>query len=304
MVSYGIGVLFGILSGMTNFMGQVLQKKAINDTPIKERDEALIKSLAKNPLWITGLVMIFVVSAVFAVLGQAVVGAALIPGLTASGLIVLAIGSVKILKEKLKIFEIIAIIALMIGIFLISLSELSIEGSLDYFDDLGFTIRFFIFSIISLGLWFGLFFGGKTVKNRKSIIIALGVGFPYVLNNLWMQPFIISLGSVGKIDFSIINWIVMVLSIIVIVIGNVLGMGHLQHALNQGNASIVVPVQQLPQQIAPVFIFFWVYNLPTPKSSSSYFLITGILLIIITGFLLAKRQSKLEDITIESQNVD
>ena len=195
MVSYGIAVLFGILAGMLNYMGQILQKKAINDTPMEIRATHLMKSLIRNPIWLLGIVFMVAFSTVFLLIAQAVVGGALMPGLMASGFIVLAIGSVMILKESLKLIEIVAIILLIAAITLIGFSGLSIPGSLSYFASISFDYRLGIYSIIFTALWLGLFFTGRKAKKFSSILLTLGTGFPFVVGNIWLQPFIISFGT-------------------------------------------------------------------------------------------------------------
>jgi hypothetical protein len=99
---YFLGILFAILSGLVNYFGQVLQKKAINDIKLK-KGEAKMIDMIKNPLWILGLILAIVIAGIiFASLAQFYIGPALLPGLSSAGMIVLAIGSVVLLKEKLK----------------------------------------------------------------------------------------------------------------------------------------------------------------------------------------------------------
>ncbi|HME51515.1 MAG TPA: hypothetical protein VKM55_04815 [Candidatus Lokiarchaeia archaeon] len=296
MVSYIEGIVFGILAGMLNFLGQVLQKKAINDTPLEMRDKGLVKKLVRNKTWILGIVCMVAFSAVFQLIAQATIGGALMPGLAASGFIVLAIGSVKILKESLKMFEIIALILLMVAITLIGLSQLSITGSLTYFTNVPFDARFITFTIIFTAMWLGLFYTGRKAKKYNSILLALGTGFPFVVGNIWLQPFIISMTSVFGGSASVFEWVFFLISAVITVFVNLIGLGHYQYALNAGNASIVVPVQQIPQQIAPILIYFLIYQFPAPTEYSVYLMGIGIGLICIAGFFLGKRQGSLEQI--------
>ncbi|OLS13972.1 MAG: hypothetical protein RBG13Loki_2368 [Promethearchaeota archaeon CR_4] len=296
MADYVLGVIYGILAGIFNFLGQVLQKKAINDTAQEKRDSALVRSLIHNKTWLMGIVSMVAFSAVFMILGQAIVGAALMPGLVASGFIVLAIGSTKILKESLKLGEYVAIILLAIGIVLIGFSQLSIEGSLTYFTDPQFNTRLAIFTVVYTGLWLGLFYVGRKGQKFKSIFLAIGTGFPFVVGTIWLQPLIISLGSLFSGTAGAFEWVIFLIAAIITLIVNLLGLGHYQYALNAGNASIVVPVQQIPQQIAPIFTYFVIYQFIAPTDYSIYFIVIAILLICIAGFVFGKRQAKLEQI--------
>jgi drug/metabolite transporter (DMT)-like permease len=296
MVSYELGITFGILAGVTNFLGQILQKKAINDIPPEKKNEGLMKILIKDKTWLSGIIIMIVFSTVCLFFAQQSVGAALIPGLMASGFIVLAFGSVFILKEKLGLKEILSIGMLLIAVILISLSKLSIEASMSYFDDGGFNIRIGIYSMIFLMLWLGLFFAGKKSTQFKSVLLALGTGFPFVLNNIWMGPMTASIGPALSGNGNATIWVVFIISAIVVVVVNVMGLGHYQYALEAGNASQVVPMQQLPQQVAPIIIYYFIYQFPSPTVYSLPLLIIGITLIMISGFILGSRQAALEKI--------
>jgi uncharacterized membrane protein len=294
MVSYELGILCGILAGVGNFMGQILQKKAINDMPQEKRDVNLMKSLIRNKTWLSGILLMIVFSTVFMFIAQQAIGAALLPGLMASGFIVLAIGSATILKENLKIKEILAIIMLIVAVVLISYSGLVIESNMTYFDDSNFFIRIVLFSLLFLTLWFSLFFWGKKATKSKSIFLALGTGFPFVLNNIWMGPLTASIGPALSGSGTAITSVVFLISVLVVVVANILGLGHYQYALNAGNASIVVPIQQMPQQIAPIIIYYLIYQFASPTVYSFVLLLIGIILISLAAFLLASRQVTLE----------
>lgn len=294
-MDYLLGIFLGVMAGLTNFLGQVLQKKAINDVK-KVKNEVSMLDLIKQPLWITGMLSIIVFSTVFLTFAQIYIGPALIPALLASGFIVLGIGSVKILGEQLKKEEIIAIALLILGIVMVSLSRLSIEGAASRFDDTGFVIRIAVVSLIMFGLWFGLFFGGRK-SSHKPIFMALGAGFPFILGNIWMQPLIVSIGAVFG-DSAVGTYIAFfIVSAIIVAFVNIAGIIHLQKALAEGNASIIVPINQVPQQISPIIIYFFVYALAAPSAISYLYLFSGIILVIFAGFLLSKRQSQIEELT-------
>ncbi|MBD3352141.1 MAG: hypothetical protein GF364_11695 [Candidatus Lokiarchaeota archaeon] len=299
MANYILGIISGVLAGLCNFSGKVLQKKAINDTPEDTRNNELVKSMVKNPLWLFGMILGIGISTIFLFIAQGTIGAALIPGLSASGLIVLAIGSTKILNEKLEKWEIIAIILLFIAILLIGLSELSIEADLSYFEDIGFSIRFSFFTIIGLAMWFILYFGGKKAEKFNSIYLAVGTAFPFVIGNLWLQPFIVSISEVFSGSSDGFVWFAFLIGIFMFAGANVLGIGHSQHALNSGNASIVVPIQQVPQQIAPIIIYYGIYQFSSPHSYSLATLIIGIIFIVVSAVILGKKQAMLEKIKVD-----
>jgi len=284
---YFLGVILAMSAGIANFMGQILQKKAIND--VRVGDELSMKNVVKKPLWILGLLCIVVFTTVLNGFAQNYIGPALIPGLFSSGLIVLAIGSVKILGERLKKEEWFAIFLIISGIVLVSLSRLSIETDLERFKDTAFVIRLSGASIILVILWLTFFYGGKMLKKHKAIVMAIGSGLPFALGNIWMFALVDSLGRLIGGGFNVFNGAVFAISSFVMASTQVLGLVHVSKTLAAGNASIVVPMQQLPQQIMPVITFFVIFALPSPSPGSYFYISGGILLIIIAGFLLGKR---------------
>ena len=292
MKFYIIGVIFAITAGIVNFMGQIFQKKAIND--VRTDDEVSMKIVIKKPLWIIGLLFFVIVTPVCGALAQNFIGPALIPGLFSSGFIVLAIGSIKILDEKLKKEEWFAMFMIVCGIVLVSLSRLSIETDINRFRDASFLTRIIISSIILIFLWLLLFFGGKKLKKHKAVVMAAGCGMPFSLGNIWMFAMVISMGQILNGGINSFNITVFSVSVFILVFSQTLGLVHFNKALATGNASIVVPIQQIPQQIMPIIIYFVIFALPPPFPTSYFFISVGIVLIISAGFLLGRRHTSME----------
>ncbi|MGI6701202.1 MAG: hypothetical protein ACOX3U_01875 [Christensenellales bacterium] len=293
-MNYILGVVFGISAGISNFTGQILQKKAINDLK-KIKSDLTMPDLIKRPLWITGMLSILVLGTLLLTFAQLYIGAALIPGLMASGFIVLAIGSVKLLGEQLKKEEIIAIALLIVGIVMISLSKLTIEGSLERFNNRAFLLRIFIVSGVLILVWLTLFYGGRRTS-KKAVLMALGAGLPFVIANIWMQPFLLFVGALFKGELAGKMIIIAIIATIMVAVTNIVGIVHLQQSMAEGNASIVIPFQQIPQQLSPLIIYFIVYLLAAPGAASYAYLGAGMLITITAGFILSKRQSELESV--------
>ncbi len=292
--NYVFGVILAILGGAVNSFGVVLQKKVVNEIPKESREERFMRTLIRNPIWILGLICIVVFSAVCFLLAQAMIGGALVPGLAAIGLVVLVIGSIKIIGEDLKNLEFIGIGILIIGILLIGLSELSIEGDIDYFLDTSFNVRITIFTSILCILWMVSRMAGKRDYRGKTIFLALSAGLPFAIGNSWMQPFTISMINVfgGKGDS--LDFIIFIISTILVAPTSFAGIAFVQEAFKYGDASKIVPIQQIPIQITPIFLYFSVFLTDPPKIFSPYFILGGIVLIIISGFILGKRQAAIE----------
>jgi hypothetical protein len=215
---------------------------------------------------------------------------------------VLAIGSVKMLGEKLKKEEYIALGLLIAGIVLVSLSRLSISADLDLFKDNKFVTRIGVASGGFLAAWLAFYYGGKASK-KKAIPMAIGSGLPFALGNIWMNPFFLSLTMIfaklfgmGGGDASWYTIIIFLISGVTVAVTNIAGLVHFNKAMAEGNASIVIPLQQLPQQIAPIITYFLIFMPDTELRIEQYFfMFGGIALIVAAGFILGKRQSEFEN---------
>jgi len=296
--NYLLGVTLAISSGVLNQAGQLLQKKVVNEIPKEAREKHFMRTLLKNPVWITGLLLAIVGGTICFMLAQGMIGPALVPGLMASGLIVLAIGSVKLIGETLDRSEIIGIGLMIFGILLLGLSELGISSdrvreSLAQPDTI---FRITVFTVILFVLWITTYLLALKSVKRKGIVIAFSNGFPFCLSNFWISPLLAVIFIVlsGKGTFSQI--VIFVLASFILVFTNLIGIWQTQQAFKFAQITNVVPVQQVPVQITPILVYFNVFALTPPKNISSVYIITGAILIIISGFLLGRRQSELEAI--------
>ncbi|MHA1488364.1 MAG: hypothetical protein ACTSRI_01765 [Promethearchaeota archaeon] len=290
---YFLGVSFSIISGVINFSGTVMQKKVVND---HKNEPEFMKSLVKNPIWLTGTIMGFGIGTIFYMLAQIYIGPALIPGLMASGLIVLAFGSVMILKEKLKKEEIIAILTMILGIFLLGMSELSIDISSINLLEIGFLIRMITFTIALFLIISILEVVQRKNEKLRGIALAILSGCMFALSNLWISPLLGVIVRVLSGIFSLGELILFVVSCIILVLVNMLGIAKMQQAFKFGKAGNLSPIQQVPQQIVPIFIYFLIFFLVPPSEFSAIFLLIGITLILLSSFILGKRQAQMEEL--------
>ena len=70
--------------------GIILQKKAVNDMHAEDKKQRFLSALLKNPLWLGGLALEYGLGTCAFMIAQSLIGPALVPGLMAAGLIVLA----------------------------------------------------------------------------------------------------------------------------------------------------------------------------------------------------------------------
>lgn len=295
---YLLGVFMAIGSGVLNNLGTVLNKKVVNDVN-RASQERFFRKLIKNPVWLTGTLLQLAAGSALFIIAVAWIGPALTPGLMALGLIVLAIGAVRIAGEKLGKEEKIGILLMIVGIFFLGYSNLSISIINFDYTEIGFVTRTTIFTGISLGLCIAFKLISKKSPRFCSILLALVSGLMISLSNFWIS---ILIGTIAQVFGGVANWVQLVLFICaaaILCLSNVYGLAVLQEAFKSGQASNLIPVQQVPIQITPVFYYFYIfmaflYN-PIDQFAMAWMLI-GIGVIIASSFLLGKQQAKMESI--------
>jgi hypothetical protein len=296
--NYILGVSLAILCGVLINGGLLCQKKVINDIPREARKKRFIRTLIKKPLWLAGFLLEFIGGAATFMLAQNYIGPALVPGLMATGYIVLVIGSVRILGENLNLLEYAGILMLFFGVALLGLSALEIRNETvkDALSDQDTVFRIVVFTTGMFALWGLTHFAALRSKGRKGVIMGFSNGFPFTLSNFWIAPLLaliwIVLGGKGtpyQIFFFVISCIIMI-------VVNLLGIRQTQEAFKFGDAHNVIPMQQIPVQIAPILYYFSVFSLTPSAGSSVIYILTGALLIVLSGFLLSRRQARLEQI--------
>ena len=76
----------------------------------------------------------------------------------------------------------------------------------------------------------------------------------------------------------------------------ILGIFKIQQAFQHGQASSLIPIQQVPIQLGPIFVYFSIFMLTPPQIYSFPFMLIAVGCIILSSFLLAQRQAQLEEI--------
>lgn len=285
--TYLLGVILAIISGIANNFGTVLQKKVVNE---HKDDEEFLKNIAKDKTWLIGLILQLAIGSIFFMVAQLLIGPALVPGLMAAGLIVLALGSVKILGETLKRDEYIGIIIMIAGILLLGLSELSIPTETLILTDYLFTMTTFTVILTLSAIICKL--AVKKIHRVKALLLAIFSGFMFSLSNFWISPL---MTVFEQMNFTPGYIAIFIVASVILVLTNIFGITELQKAFTAGQASNLIPVQQVPIQITPIFIYYFVFLQP-PQAIAFMYIIIGVSLIIISSFLLGKRQAQMEEI--------
>jgi len=295
-VSYVYGVLLAIASGISNNVGTLLQKKVVNDLPTEAKEQRFFRSLVKKPLWLAGLLFQLAIGTIFFMLAQVYIGPALIPGLMAVGLIVLAIGSVKLIGESLTRTEVIGIGLIMAAIITITFSELVIDIVVFDFLETGFLMRVAIFTIAIIVMILILEASHRRWIKIRAVARALMSGLFIAMTNYWIAILMATIVHVFEGTFVLLELGLFAISAVILVLDNIFALGTLQSAFLSGQANLIIPIQQVPIQITPGLVFLLMFFLPAPSTLSLILFFTGVGMIVISSFLLGKRQVVLESI--------
>ncbi len=229
-------------------------------------------------------------------LAQVYLGPTLVPGLMSAGMIVLAIGSIKILGETLKKEEIIGMMLMIAGIISLSMSQLSVDMSTYDILDLGFIIRLTIFTCIYFAIALLLNILTKKTEKYKGILFALESGIIYSLTAVWIGPIVTMLTHLFGGSIVLGEILLFIPAIIITILATTYGIIFAQKAFKEGQANLLSPLIGVPGQITPIMAYFLIFILVPPNPISILFLMLGLAIVIFSTFLLATRQVKLEEI--------
>jgi drug/metabolite transporter (DMT)-like permease len=296
-LNYWFGIACAIVAGALNALGVLLQKKAVNRVVSRSDPEKFTSKLLREPLWLVGLGVNVVLGSVMNVLAQKSIGPVLVPGLSASGLILLALGSARLLGEKLTIGEWLGILVLVFGMTLLGFSNLAISsGEMDLLDS-SLQFRFLAFiALLGLGWAASWLLACRSSEDSRGKILAASSGIPFSISNLLVMPIILSAGPVLTGTASGLHIRILLVSLLVLLGVNVFGIWQTQLAFRFTPANKVMPIQAIPVQIAPIMIFLFIFQ----KSFLDVSLLIaplGIILILTGGFLLGRRSQSLEPLT-------
>lgn len=284
-----MGVGIAILAGISLNLGYLFQKIAVDS--IDKKDFKMTKLLTK-PLWLGGIFLQLIIGIGLFALAQLYIGPSLVPGLMALGVVFLVIGSNITLKEKFSLSKKIGVALIVFAIFFIGISELNINVTGFNMLDSSFLIRLVTFNIVYLVFAVAFLSIPFFIPRRKGLARIFASGLFFSLANLWIS---IVMGLWGQQETAVfaspIIWYFLTALGLTIVTG-VLAVFLTQEAMEVGNVGVLIPVQNVPIQITPALLYFYVFNLTADSILSILYLILGILLIITGSFLLARHQPK------------
>lgn len=289
-------MFFAIMSGAMNAFGAILQKSAVNKIPVAERQERFMRRLLRSPIWLLGLGMSLGLGTFFTLSSQKLIGPALVPGLSASGMIILAIGSVRLMGEHLKRSELMGILMLICGISCLGASNLSIPSKEVDLADAALLTRISFFTVALALCWLSSFLLAQRASNEsRGLVMAVSGGFPFCLSNLWILPLIITISLVFAEMAHPQQLVIFIVASVILVTTNLAGIRQVQEAYRFAPASKVQPIQQIPTQIVPILIYFIVFQ--RSATEKAIFLIPfGVIMIIGSGFLLGRRHLEFDEL--------
>jgi hypothetical protein len=100
--------------------------------------------------------------------------------------------------------------------------------------------------------------------------------------------------------FSIEELFLFIISSIILVVVNIIAVSKMAAGLRHGDASKLVPIQNVPSESTPSIVYFLIFLLPPPTVLSVIFFIIAIVLIITSSFILGKRQAQMDEVKKEN----
>ncbi|WXG46749.1 MAG: DMT family transporter [Candidatus Atabeyarchaeum deiterrae] len=293
---YWIWVLLAVTGGIISNIGVILQKKVVNEIPLKAKQQRFFRSLVRRPVWLLGLVLSMFAPAAFVIGANLYIGPALVPGLMNAGLIVLAIGSVRMNKEKLQKSEYAGILLMMAAVFFLGFSMLSIDMSKYDLNTQWIFLNSIEFTAIIVVLWAIFFIFQRKSANHRAVLLIFASGFMYVLTNFWVAPLSATIFTVLQGIATVNEWIFFILSCVILPTANLMTIANQQTAYRYGQASNLNTIQQFPTQLVPVFVYLFVFQMTPPSIYSLPLLVMGTALVLISSFLLARRKEEISKI--------
>jgi hypothetical protein len=289
--SYLLGVGAAILAGMAYYSGIVLQKVAVSK--LQDHSKLMVR-LIHTPLWLEGFAIQFIIGVPLNLVAAALIGPAIIPGLMATGLIALVIGSIRLSHEAFSWADAAGILFVMGAAALLGFSGLGIDmKNVDFYD------KAFLSRLVGFSAMVACFSVACHLLQRKNnplrgIFRTLDAGFLFVQSNLWISVMMGFLYRWGDGLFSTRDLIFGIMATAIAASGSILGVTETQRAFQVGDATRLVPIQAVPQQILPVITFFIVFQLTPSRQDAFYLAGAGVMLVLLGSTLLARRQVALQ----------
>ena len=289
---YTLGIICGLLIGLL-YNGSALIQKAV----IKKADHSkpLMGQLLRHPLWLLSVATSGGLVLVLTLIGQMLIGPTLIPGLSAIGMIILPIGARKFIGERNGLKEYLGIFAIILGVFLLSFSKLTINTEEVSWLESSFLHRtlWYVGGMSVIALVFLL--AGRSQKKRHrfltAILYCLSGGMLFGISNIIAAPLSAQVGILAGQAAGQVHWGYLITSAAYLALINIAAVPLIQKAYAFGHVSVLVPIQQVPIQIVPIISHFWFFSGVFPNAFSMVGVPAAVILILLGAVALGSRQS-------------
>ncbi|MFW9850072.1 MAG: hypothetical protein ACFFF4_13120 [Candidatus Thorarchaeota archaeon] len=280
-----IGMLSVFVGAAINNLGIVLQKRQINLKEGKgQGDGALtLGDYLRDPIWVLGIIMQTLLVWPFFVFGLSLVGVTLAQPLSNSGIIILIVGLIYFVNERLNRSEGFGAILLISGVIAIGVGGVVGEVSQQSFLNETSILYFLWFLVLIVILLVALIILMIFVRVSRPAILGLVAGICYAVVSISMQVFTIALEDLT----SLLTLLLFAFGLTGTVIGTVFGILTTQEAFKQNRAVSVIPFMQITMNLIPILAGIWVFN---QQITQPLFFWTGIICIMTGASLLARFQ--------------
>jgi len=287
-----LAIVLTLIVAVMNAVGFVLQRKGQTLIPTKYKGIKLIIESIKTPIWVLGF--LFVIGKMPLYIYSISIGSlSVIQPFNATAILFLVIFGIFYLKETLRRWEIVGIIALTVGTVVIGLF---------YPENVAVPVADAGGAILFLGVCVALCVGLLFLKQRD-VSMAFISGITMAMAVVFVKLISVNLGvDINLLDFGLDKKLVLGifdpdLNIKIVsamfygaIITIVLSLLTLLFAFRAGKALLVAPIELVSSIIMPVFAGFWIFaeivNIP---------LLIGIILSLFGAVLLSGVQVRVEE---------
>jgi len=324
-IGFIVGVLAALLSGIVNNLGNLFQKKAINDylrdklqyIQLNGGDAQIqrlssidlsMKTLLTNKVWLFGFIQQLIVATALFIVSQTLIGPTLTPALGSIGLVVLVFASC-ILQEKLTWYEYLGIFLMTGSVVLLGFSGMVInQGATDFLEPY-FLMRAGIYTAAILAMCAFCKMWAWRRDTWEGTALATDSGLLIALSNYWVSPFTAIAGAIFNkhtTNPTITDhhmWQVVILFLVaaaLVISSNIFAIIERQLAFKVGNAATMIPISHVPSHLSSPIIYSLVFFLPQPESFSLAFMWVGIFGVLVSSFIFGKREAKFSQNPLKS----
>ena len=204
--------------------------------------------------------------------------------------VVLAVGAVRFAGESLRPGEIAGIGLIIAAVTLFGLSGMSVDLETAGIYEQGFLLRLTVFTAVASAFCAGFYLAQRGNVRGRGVLRTLNAGLLLALSSLWLGVLTELLRQWIADRFALTHFPYILLGSAVVTATSLLGIAETQRAFAVGDASKLIPIQNVPAQILPVAAYFLVFHLRPGNPVSLPLCLLGAALVLFGAALLAGRQ--------------